>query len=140
MAGWLLDDYVQGGQLVPDWTAPPFYERRLSMVRDFNLTCAAGDPIHVHGIDANEDWCGGASDFHLHLGWLVETLPTHGPTDPLLDMAYGLAGPDQQRAAVEDVVESLRADQHEPVSGGGARVAGRSRLDRVVRALVLWFQ
>lgn len=112
MAGWLLDDYVQGGQLVPDWTAPPFYERRLSMVRDF----------------------------HLLLGWFVETLPTHGPTDPLPDMAYGLAGPDQQRAAVEDVVESLRADQHEPVSGGGARVAGRSRLDRVVRALVLWFQ
>jgi len=120
MAGWLLDAYVQGSQLVPDWTAPPFYEQRLSMVRDFNLTRAAGDPIHVHGIDANEDWYGGASDFHQLLGWFVETLPTHGPTDPLLDMAYGDAEPDQQRGAVEDLLESLRADQPGLVATWGA--------------------
>ena len=120
MAGWLLDDYVQGSPLVPDWAAPPFYERRLSMVRDFNLTHAAGDPIHVYGIDANEDWYGGASDFHLLLGWFVETLPTHGPTDPLLDMAYGDAEPDQRRGAVERLLESLRTDRPELVATWGA--------------------
>lgn len=119
MAGWLLDDYVQGSPLVPDWTAPAFYERRLSMIRDFNQTVAAGDPIHVRGIDANEDWYGGAADFHLLLGWFTETLPSRGPTDRFLDMGYGESEPELQRQAVEGLLASLQADRAGLVASWG---------------------
>ena len=119
MAGWLLDDYVQGSPLVPDWTAPPFYERRLSMIREFNRSHAAEDPIHVWGIDANEDWYGGASDFHLLLGWFMDSLPTHGPTGPFLDMEYGEAEPQRQQQAIEDVLGSLQSDRSGLIASWG---------------------
>ena len=120
MAGWLLDDYVQGSQLVPDWTAPSFYERRLAMVREFNLTQAAGDPIRVFGIDANEEVYGGAGDFQLLLEWFIETLPTPGPADALLGMDYGDAAPGEQRLALEGVLASLQADRADLVASWGA--------------------
>lgn len=119
MAGWLLDDYVQGSPLVPDWTAPPFYERRLAMVRQFNLTRAAGDPIRVSAIDANEDVYGGAGDFHLLLEWFVETLPAPGPANSVLDLAYGVAAPDEQRGAIERLQQSLEADREGLVAAWG---------------------
>jgi erythromycin esterase-like protein len=112
MAGWLLDDYVQGSPLMPDWTVTPFYDRRLSLIRDFNQTVAA-DPIHVRSIDANEVGYGGAHDFHLLLTWFADTLPTAGPLGPFLDMPYGDADPSQQQQAIESLLEALDADRDE---------------------------
>jgi hypothetical protein len=118
MAGWLLDDYVQGSPKVPTWTAPPFYDRRLSMVREFNRS-HSDDPIHVRGIDANEDFYGGAGDFHLLLRWFVDTLPTRGPTEPMLQMPYATSDPETQRLAVDDLRQSLEMDRSDLVESWG---------------------
>jgi hypothetical protein len=118
MAGWLLDDYVQGSPSRPEWTAPPFYSRRLSMIREFNRS-HTDDPIHVRGIDANEEFYGGAGDFHLLLGWFVDTVPTPGPTDSILQMSYAGAEPEAQRVAVGNVLQSLDAERSELVEAWG---------------------
>jgi hypothetical protein len=118
MAGWLLDDYVQGSPKVPAWTAPPFYERRLSMIREFNRSHSS-DPIHVRGIDANEDVYGGAGDFHQLLRWFTDTLPTRGPTGPMLQMSYATSDPDTQRTAVEDLRQTLETDRRDLVESWG---------------------
>jgi hypothetical protein len=119
MAGWLLDDWVQGSPARPSWTAPPFYERRLSLIREFNRS-HPDDPVHVRGIDANEDVYGGASDFHLLLGWFVATLPSPGTAESLLQMPYATAEPDGQRRAVEHLRRSLEADRADLVDSWGS--------------------
>jgi hypothetical protein len=131
MAGWLLDDYVQGSPIRPQWIAPPFYERRLSMIREFNQS-HADDPIHVSGIDANEEWYGGAGDFQLLLGWFVHTLPTPWPTETLQRIAYASADPQQQRRAIEDLLASLEADRADLTDSWGAE-----RYDQLVELLMV---
>lgn len=111
MASWLLDDYVQGSPLMPGWEAPPFYQRRLSAIRELNDGLPAGDRIHVRGIDANEAWYGGGRDFHLLLGWFVDALPTPGPTGPFLASDYGNADASSQRAAIEELLARVQADR-----------------------------
>jgi hypothetical protein len=120
MAGWLLDDYVQGGPLVPEWEAPPFYERRLSAIRAFNETLAPDERIHVRGIDANEEWYGGASDFQLLLGWVVDRLPTPGAVDVSLGGNYPEATSAAQTEAIEALLDSLEADRSALVESWGA--------------------
>ncbi len=111
MASWLLDDYVQGSPLAPEWEVPPFYQRRLSAIRILNEALPPGDRVHVHGIDANEEWYGGARDFHLLLGWVVDLLPGQGPLDSLLDMDYAKAGASDQSQAIAAALRSLEADR-----------------------------
>jgi hypothetical protein len=118
MASWLLDDYVQGSPNRPEWTAPPFYARRLSLIRDFNLAHSE-DPIHVRGIDANEDFYGGAGDFHLLLGWFVDTLPTSGPTESVLRMSYATSDSEAQRQAIDDLHQRLEAERSDLVGTWG---------------------
>jgi hypothetical protein len=110
MAGWLLDDYVLGSPEVPEWTPPPFYERRLSSIRELNRD-HPDDPVRVHGIDANEEVYGGASDFELLLGWFLDTLPTRGPADAIIELPYSTADASRQRQEIEDVLRSLEADR-----------------------------
>jgi len=111
MASWLLDDYVQGSPLAPEWEVPPFYERRLSAIRMLNETLPRGDRVHVRGIDANEEWYGGARDFHLLFGWVVDLLPGSGPLDPFLGMDYAQASASAKTQAVEAALRSLEADR-----------------------------
>ena len=120
MAGWLLDDYVQGGLLVPEWEAPPFYERRLAPIRAFNETLAPDERIHVRGIDANEEWYGGAGDFHLLLGWMVERLPTPGAVDASLGGDYPSAAPAAQTEAAKTLLEALERDRVDLIELWGA--------------------
>ncbi|MDH3300532.1 MAG: hypothetical protein OES24_08495 [Acidimicrobiia bacterium] len=120
MASWLIDDYVQGSRRMPDWKPPPFYERRLTAIRDFNQTAtAAADPIHVRGIDANENFYGGARDFHLVLGWFADTLPTRGPLTPFLDGGYVDAGAPEQQQAIDDLIESIESSRDDLVDSWG---------------------
>lgn len=118
MAGWLLDDYVRGSTLAPHWTPPPFYVRRLSMIRDFNDS-HADDPIRVRAIDANEDWYGGAHDFQLLMEWFVDTLPTSGPTGSILEINYADAEPSEQRQVIETLLGALAADRSDLVEAWG---------------------
>lgn len=120
MAGWLLDDYVQGGSLAPEWEAPPFYERRLSAIRAFNETLAPTERIHVRGIDANEEWYGGAGDFQLLLGWLVDRLPAPGTVDVSLEGNYAAIPPAAQTEAIEELLDSLNTDRFDLVQAWGA--------------------
>ena len=119
MAGWLLDDYVQGGPLVPEWEAPPFYERRLAAIRALNETLPPDERIHVRGIDANEEWYGGASDFLLLLGWMVDHLPDPGDVVVSLEANYADADPAAQMEAIEALLESLDADRSTLVEAWG---------------------
>ena len=120
MAGWLLDDYVQGGPLVPEWEAPPFYERRLAAIRAFNETLAPDERIHVGGIDANEEWYGGASDFQLLLGWVVDRLPSPRTVDVSLREDYPDATSAAQTEAIAALLGSLEADRSTLVESWGA--------------------
>lgn len=120
MAGWLLDDYVQGGSLVPEWEAPPFYERRLAAIRAFNETLAPDERIQVQGIDANEEWYGGAGDFQLLLGWVVDGLPAPGSVDISLRSDYPDAAPAAQTEAIAALLDSLEADRSTLVESWGA--------------------
>ena len=119
MAGWLLDDYVQGGPLFPEWEAPPFYERRLSAIRAFNETLAPSERLHVRGIDANEEWYGGASDFQLLFGWLIDRLPPSEEVDVSLGEDYATATPAAQIEAIEALLISLEADRSNLVESWG---------------------
>jgi hypothetical protein len=120
MAGWLLDDYVRGGPLVPEWEAPPFYERRLAAIRALNETLPSDERIHVRAIDANEEWYGGASDFVLLLGWVVDHLPDSGDVDVSLGANYPDAAPATQKEAIAALLESLEADRATLVAAWGA--------------------
>ncbi len=121
MASWIWDDYVQGGGLAPDWwQPPPFWERRLSAIRTLNETLPQEDRIHVYGIDVNEDWYGGATDFETLLGWVIDRMPTRGPIDRFLGGGYALAAPNEQSDAIETLLVALEADRSNLVESWGA--------------------
>lgn len=111
MAAWLVDDYVQGGLLAPEWEPPPFYERRLSAIRAVNETLAPDERIHVWGIDVNEDFYGGARDFQVLLGWLGDHLSEFGPLDAPLGADYPDAAPAVQTERIQTLLTALEADR-----------------------------
>ena len=120
MVGWLLDDYVQGGSFVPEWEPPPFYERKLSAIRIYNETLSPEETIHVRGIDANEDWYGGAGSFHSILEYLADHLPVPGPVGASLGADYAGAGPDIQTARIEKLLASLETDRQGLIASWGS--------------------
>lgn len=109
MVGWLLDDYVQGGQLVPEWVPPRFYERKMSAIRAYNETLPPDERIHVHGIDVNEEWYGGARSFQSILDYLLLSLPAPGPEGASIGADYSTAAPDVQTETIETLLASLEA-------------------------------
>jgi hypothetical protein len=120
MVSWLLDDYVQGGLLAPQWEPPPFYERQLSAIRAFNETLAPDERIHVRGIDANEEWYGGAGSFQSLLEWPVDLLPTPGTVDASVGTGYADATTEAQTEIIERLLASLEADRSTLVEAWGA--------------------
>lgn len=120
MVGWLLDDYIQGGPFVPEWEPPPFYERKLSAIRSFNEALAPDERVHVRGIDANEEWYGGAGSFQSVLEYLVQHLPTPGPVDGSLGNDYPDAHSDVQTERIETLLTALGEDRSTLVESWGA--------------------
>ncbi len=105
MNDWLIDDYVLGGELAPDWVPPPYFDRRFTAIREINAVLPAEQRIHVRSIDANEDDSGGATDFQVLFDMLVGLLPDAGFVDVAISADY----PDMSSAAQHQVIEGLAA-------------------------------
>jgi hypothetical protein len=119
MAAWVFDDYVQGGILVPEWEPPAFWEPRLTPIRTLNAGLSSDERIHVRGIDANEEWYGGADGFEDLLGYLVDHLSESGPVDTFLGQGYATASVEEQTAAVEALSAAIAVDQSNLVTAWG---------------------
>lgn len=126
MADWLLEDFVNGGDLEPDWTPPPPLNGHLiERIRVFNGDVGPDQRISVRGIDVNLSDYGGANGFRDLIGTYVEHLGGTGSVATFLAAEYGNAD-EQERS-----IESLRRDVAEGQAGltslwgpaGYARVA-----------------
>jgi hypothetical protein len=114
MADWLFDDYVTDGRLAPDWTPPPFYARRLDAIRQFNLTLAPEDRIHVRAIDVNEDNYGGAAGFQSLLAEVATHLPASDEIDVLLQGDFSTpAGETEAIESFQSFLDGNRAQLSE---------------------------
>lgn len=87
----------------------------------------------MQGIDANEDFNGGAGDFQVLIGWLVDHLPTPGPVDASLGDDYPDAEPFAQTGRIETLLAALETDRSTLVESWGAdwyeRVVEVSEID-----------
>jgi hypothetical protein len=110
MADWILEDYVSGGLLEPNWVPPLSLGAPLfAAIRDFNDTLPADERLHVHAIDVNLDEYGGAQAFRNLLGALATHLPTPGALTAFLQADYST--PATQQNAVQALLASLETDQ-----------------------------
>ena len=126
MNDWLVDDYVHGGELAPDWVPPPYFDRRFTAIRDINAALPAEQRIHVRSIDANEDDSGGATDFQILFDMLVGLLPDAGAVDVDIPFGYPDMPPEAQHEAMDTLSAVLEANRQLLVETWGA-----SRYDQV---------
>ncbi len=120
MAGWLFDDYVQGGVVAPWWEPPPFYERRLEPIRMLNAELEPGERIHVRAIDINGDFYGGAADFALLFGLILADVPTPEAVQAALGGDYVDAEAVLQSERIERLLALLREDRSDLVESWGS--------------------
>lgn len=109
MADWWLDEWVTGGEIVPNAPLPPNWPRTLSALRDFNDSLAPAERIHVRAIDANEDFYGGAASFQSLFGALTGLLGTTTLAEDFGRADYST--PEAQSAAIETLAAGLRAQE-----------------------------
>ena len=107
MNDWLIDDYVLGGEVAPDWVPPPYFDRRFTAIREINATLPAQQRIHVRSIDANEDHSGGATDFKILFDMLVGLLPAAGSLDLTIPTGYPDMSRDEQDRAMATLSTTL---------------------------------
>ena len=120
MNDWLIDDYVLGGELAPDWVAPPYFDRRFTAIRELNAALPPEQRIHVRSIDANEDDSGGATDFGILFEMLVGRLPDPGSVDVSLPLDYPNRSPEGQREAIESLSATLETNRFDLVDSWGS--------------------
>jgi hypothetical protein len=120
MNDWLVDDYVMGGELAPDWVPSPYFDRRFTAIRELNATLPEAERIHVRSIDANEDDSGGAADFQLLFEMLVGALPSTGAVQIGLPVDYPTASPDTQLESIEMLGLVLEANRTSLVDEWGS--------------------
>lgn len=110
MVDWLLDDWVVGGDLIPDWEPPNHLLRKLSPIHDFNETLPPDERVHVRSIDANEAYYGGAASFRELLLAAADNVPTAGPIADFAAVDYLEGTSADQAEAVEALLAALEAD------------------------------
>ncbi len=125
MNDWLVDDYVMGGELAPDWVPPPYFDRRFTAIRELNAMLPAAERIHVRSIDANEDDSGGAADFQTLFEMLVAALPATGDVQLGLPPDYATAPPDVQHRSIEALDSLLEAHRSSLVDAWGSSRFGQ---------------
>lgn len=121
MNDWLIDDYVLGGQLVPDWEPPPHFDRRFTAIRALNAALPDDEKIHVRSIDANEDYAGGATDFQVLFDMLLAALGPAEGIDVTLPSDYPDLTPDRQRETMSSLEADLKAKQSQLVEHWGSK-------------------
>jgi hypothetical protein len=110
MADWILEDYVGGGELEPDWEPPVSLGRAMfAAIREFNSTLPAAERVHVRAIDVNLNDYGGARDFQGLLRMLSSHLAGPGPVTELLQDGYDT--PERQTVALEALQQALQTDR-----------------------------
>jgi hypothetical protein len=109
MADWILDDYVAGSRLDPDWTPPANWVRKFAAIRELNATLPEAERVHVRAIDVNEAYYGGASSFRGLAEMVVTHLPSAGPLTAFLQADYGSRT--SQTEAIESLQAALEADR-----------------------------
>ena len=120
MNDWLVDDYVLGGELAPNWVPAPYFDRRFTAVRELNATLPAAERIHVRSIDANEDDSGGAADFQTLFEMLVGALPATSDVQVGLPADYATAPPEAQHESVKTLAAVLEANRSYLVDAWGS--------------------
>ncbi len=107
MNDWLIDDYVAGGELAPDWVPPPYFDRRFTAIREINTALPPDQRIRVRSIDANEDSSGGAGDFQVLFDMLVSRLPDPAPIEVSLPSEYPDLSPEAQQETMATLSTTL---------------------------------
>lgn len=120
MNDWLIDDYVLGGELAPDWVPVPYFDRRFTAIREINAALPPEQRIHVRSIDANEDHSGGATAFQSFFDSLVALLPEGGDLDLTTPIDYPDMSPETQHQAVEELSATLESNRSLLVETWGA--------------------
>lgn len=125
MSDWLLTDFVEDGQLEPDWE-PPFwaYGDLLTAIRDFNRSLPEGERVRVRAIDMNLQEYGGASSFRGSLGALSLHLANPGPIDEFLQGSYRT--PEGQAEKLATLLGELRGRRAELVAAWGEEWCDRA--------------
>jgi hypothetical protein len=119
MNDWLIDDYVLGGELAPNWVPPPYFDRRFTAIRNLNAGLPADERIHVRSIDANEDHSGGATDFRILFDMLVGLLPDAGAADLAIPVDYPEMSPSAQHQAMAALTRVLEDERPQLVESWG---------------------
>jgi hypothetical protein len=118
MADWILEDYVSGGRLEPNWQPPISLGRPMfALIREFNASLPAAERVHVRAIDVNLDDYGGPDAFRDLLGALAGHLPSAGPVTVFLQADYGT--PKTQTEAIESLRASLEAEESALIGAWG---------------------
>lgn len=118
-ADWLLDDYVSGGRLEPDWEPPPSLNGGLIRgIRAFNAELPEDQRLRVRGVDVNLSDYGGATAFRDLIRSYADHLGAWGPVAAFLQADYVTAS--QQDRSLRDLRTALTSREAELRSAWGA--------------------
>jgi hypothetical protein len=109
-AEWLIDDYMQGGLLEPDWIPPIGLNGDLiEAIRAFNRSLPESEWVRVRGIDVMLDEYGGSDGFD----WSISRISRHlGDPEPLSNFAASQNGnANQRKQSLELLADDLQT-QH----------------------------
>lgn len=111
-ADWLLEDFVNGGPLEPDWEPPHDLNGGLIRgIRAFNAGLPDEHRLRIRGIDVNLSDYGGATAFRDLIQTYTGHLGAAGPVAAFLQAEYGTAK--QQERSLEDLQTALVAQRGE---------------------------
>lgn len=117
-ADWLLNDYVNDGGLMPDWTPPhDIGGEAITAIRDFNRTLPEDERIEIHAIDVQLPDYGGTEGWVFVLGLVVDYLPEPGPISPFLDGDHSSA--ESHLTLLETLQGDLQAGREELTASWG---------------------
>lgn len=110
MNDFALDNYVNGGPLLPGWVPPgDLFGALLTSIREFNASRPESDRIRIRCIDANLDDYGGATGFRNLLGITPDAVRDSAPVQSFLQAPHGNAS--EERAAIRALANSLESDR-----------------------------
>lgn len=119
MADWLVADYMEGGQIRPDWDPPSIgMAAMIAPIREVNQSLPEGERIAVRNIDVNLSDYGGARDFITLLGWLSAHLGSPGPLEAMIQGGY--QGDASHRQKLETLRERLETEQSQLTADWGS--------------------